>query len=234
MSTSSTLPGGILTSEIARSYNSFSGSDIKAVIGNTQFAELQQISYSITREKAPIYTMGSPDCRAYSRNKRGIAGSLVWINFDRHALLALFQNARGTFVADSDEIRPQFSDVSNGSAVFQSSVVRSFGPSIGATIDQLDQLTITSSASDTELATAWYSDQILPFDITLTGANEYGAMCAAKIFGIEILNEGSGIGIDDAVAEMQATFVARVVEPLSAVPSPYQSSTGIGGTSIAG
>jgi hypothetical protein len=27
-----------------------------------------------------------------------------------------------------------------------------------------------------------------------------------KIFGVEILNEGSGISIDDAVTEMQATF----------------------------
>jgi len=34
--------------------------------------------------------MGSPDPRAYSRNKRGIAGNLIWIQFDRHALLNLF------------------------------------------------------------------------------------------------------------------------------------------------
>jgi hypothetical protein len=95
-------------------------------------------------------------------------------------------------------------------------------PSISSTIDQLDQETITNTGSDKELATPWYSDQILPFDITLTGANEYGAMCAAKIFGVEILNEGSGISIDDAVTEMSATFVARTVEPMSAVPSPFQ------------
>jgi hypothetical protein len=57
-------------------------------------------------------------------------------------------------------------------------------------------------------------------------------MCAAKIFGVEILNEGMGISIDDAVTEMQATFVARVVEPMSAVPSPFQSASGIGGTSF--
>ena len=30
-----------------------------------------------------------------------------------------------------------------------------------------------------------------------------------------------GISIDDAVTEMQATFVARVVEPMSAVASPF-------------
>jgi hypothetical protein len=52
--------------------------------------------------------MGSPDVRAYSRNKRGIAGSLIWVNFDRHALLNLFYQAGATFLADADEIRPQY------------------------------------------------------------------------------------------------------------------------------
>ena len=46
--------GNSLESEIARSYNSFSGSDITAMIGNIKFAEIQAISYSVTREKAPL------------------------------------------------------------------------------------------------------------------------------------------------------------------------------------
>jgi hypothetical protein len=168
--------------------------------------------------------MGSPDARAYSRNKRGIAGSLIWINFDRHSLLNLIQKCAGTFVADMDEIRPQYSDVTDGGAVFSSSVVRSAGPSIGSTIDVLDNY-LQSAGQNKQLATPWYSDQVLPFDITLSGANEYGAMCAAKIFGVEILNEGWGISIDDAVSQMQATFVARVVEPMAAVASPFSSKT---------
>jgi hypothetical protein len=84
----------------------------------------------------------------------------------------------------------------------------------------LDNSLVNATAGK-QLATPWYSDQVLPFDITLSGANEYGAMCAAKIFGVEILNEGWGISIDDAVSEMQATFVARVVEPMAAVASPF-------------
>jgi hypothetical protein len=54
---------------------------------------------------------------------------------------------------------------------------------------------------------------VLPFNVTLAGANEYGAMCASKILGIEILNEGSGISVDDAVTESQATFVAVPSSP---------------------
>jgi len=65
-----------------------------------------------------------------------------------------------------------------------------------------------------EAALPNYSDQILPFDITLAGTNEVGAATAMKIFGVEILNEGSGVSIDDAVTEMQATFVARYIEQM--------------------
>jgi hypothetical protein len=189
-------------------------------------SEPQAINYSITREKAPIYTMGLDNCRSYSRYKRGIASGLIWINFDRHSLLALFKKARGKFLADVDEIRPQYQDSTVGAqAVFTSSLVRTVGPSIGGTIDQLDNLSVSEVGGSKELADPWYSDQILPFDVTIAGANEYGAMAAAKIFGIEILNEGWGSSIDDAVSEMQATFVGRAGGPMQVYrPSPSFSS----------
>lgn len=123
-------------------------------------------------------------------------------------------------MADIDEITPQYISTANDGAVFQSSIVRASGIFDGATIDQLDTA-LTSAGQNAQMATPWYSDQVLPFDVTLSGANEYGAMCAAKIYGLEILNEGMGISIDDAVTEMQATFVARVVEPMAAVASPF-------------
>ena len=127
--------------------------------------------------------------------------------------------------------RSQYQDSSvDGSAIFTSSIVRSIGPSVGATIDQIDQLSLSEVGGLNELATPWYSDQVLPFDITLSAANEYGAMTAAKIFGVEILNEGSGISIDDAVTESSATFAARSVEPLQAVASKFDG--GIGGSTL--
>jgi hypothetical protein len=147
--------------------------------------------------------MGSLDARAYSRNKRGIAGSLIWINFYRHSLLNLIQKCAGTFVVDIDEIRPQYVNVANGGSIFQSSVVRAPGIPVSATIDQLGT-TLSSAGQNAQTASPWYSDQVLPFDVTLSGVNEDRAMCVANIFGLEILNEGFGISIDDAVSEMQA------------------------------
>jgi hypothetical protein len=224
--------GNSLESEIARSYNSFSGSDIRAVIGNLPFAEIQAISYSVTREKAPIYTMGSADPRAFSRNKRGVAGSLVWINFDRHALLNIIYEADGVFVANVDDVRAEFSPAStqklSQTAIFTSSLFRPAGIPIPTTVDAQD-VPINSVSGFKMEAAPWYSDQILPFDITLAATNEIGAASTMKIFGVEILNEGSGVSIDDAVTEMQATWVARLVEPWQAVQTAFPDLSGQGG-----
>ena len=61
-----------------------------------------------------------------------------------------------------------------------------------------------------QLAKPWYSDQIVPFDITLAGASELGKATAMKIYGVEILNEGPGVSIVAEVTKKQATFVARL------------------------
>ena len=146
--------------------------------------------------------MGSPEPRAYSRNKPGIAGSLIWINFDRHALLDVFYKTAGKFVANKDDIRPQFQLLTDKpldqQAIFNSALERTVGLPVSATVDQFDDLTLDEVSSMKELAAPWYSDQVLPFDVTLAGNNEHGAAMAMCIYGVEILNEGSGVSIDDA------------------------------------
>ena len=50
-------------------YTAFSGCDIHAVLDGRLLGNLMGISYSVTREKAPLYTLGSVDPRGYSRGK---------------------------------------------------------------------------------------------------------------------------------------------------------------------
>ena len=66
---------------------SFSGSDLVVSFANQVVGELQQISWAIEREKAPVYTLGSPDARSFSRNKRGIAGSMNFAVFDEDSIV---------------------------------------------------------------------------------------------------------------------------------------------------
>jgi len=209
------------SSPYSRSYNSFSGVDIKGVFGNITIAELQAISYSITREKAPIYTMGSADPRSYSRGKRGIAGTLIFVMFDRHAILSSLGGYRSDggllFQSDTDDIRPEFA--APGTGDFAATLSSIGGTVTAADAVQQQESSISSVAQDQVLASAWYADQLPPFDITLAAANEYGALAVMRIFGVEILNEGYGVSIDDIVSEQQHTYVARTVIGWTPVPS---------------
>jgi hypothetical protein len=200
------------SSVFSRSYNSFSGVDIKAVFANKVMAEIQAISYSITREKAPIYTMGSADPRSFSRGKRGIAGTVVFVVFDRHTILSsiggMSPDGGLLFSSDVDEIRPDYATDAL-SAIPQPVNV----------LDQTSTLN-TGIGSDQALAGAWYVDQIPPFDVTLAAENEYGALAVMRIFGVELLNEGYGVSIDDMVSEQQFTYIARTIIGWTPVASP--------------
>jgi len=92
--------------------------------------------------------------------------------------------------------------------VFNSTLSRDIALPVNAIIDSADNLPMSEVQAFKEPALPWYTDQILPFDITLAAANEYGAAASAKIFGVELLNEGFGTSVDDSVLESQATFVA--------------------------
>lgn len=182
----------------ARSFNSFSGADIKAVFANQEVGNLMAVSYAIQREKAPIYVLGEANPRAFSRGKRGIAGSLIFIQFDTHAILEQF-NVDGTddlgkFAKKKYEISPQ---QLSGTGALNIPVLNA---------DAADQ-----PGSMAEVVKAFYADQIPAFDITVAAANEYGAVARCVIHGVELMNEGWGMGIEDRQADMQTTYLARAV-----------------------
>jgi hypothetical protein len=56
-----------ITDAIKQSYNSSSGCDIVATIDGILIGNLNGISFSTTREKAPIYVMGSTDAVSFGR-----------------------------------------------------------------------------------------------------------------------------------------------------------------------
>jgi hypothetical protein len=194
---------GEMASKYTRTYTTFSGCDIVATFGNQVIGELQAITYSISREKAPVYTMGSAEPRSFSRGKRGIAGTIVFTVFDRDALIeALTQqeglntvNRIGT-VATDDATEPM--TINDWDREMTGAIAGVDRDQIGATI-------LRSAEPN-------YADEIPPFDITISFANEYGQKAVLVIYGAEILNEGSGFSIDSVTTEKACTFVARRVD----------------------
>lgn len=181
------------------SYNSFGGSDITAVIGNTMLGTLQAISYSVTREKGPIYTMrGSADPLAFARGKRAIAGSLVFLTIDEQSLLKHAEETnKNMFYGSMSDVRYESNDdLSTLESLFEPSDV-----SEDANFGQ--QTYVRQSLP------AVYADQLVPFDVHVIASNEMGDGMKKIFIGVEILNEGGGVSIDDLVIEEQYTYICR-------------------------
>lgn len=210
-----------------RTFTSFSGADIVATFGSRVIGELQAIQYSVTREKAPIYTMGSPDPRSFSRGKRGIAGTLVFTQFDRDSLIDEMtkgDNAQNlkfqTFAANSvltasGDVNNTVGSILTGSLGMSADDLKAAGGKIPVQYwdEVMSQLGYTNNAINPD-APVEYADQIPPFHITITFANEYGQRAKLEIHHVEILNEGAGYSIDDVVAAKSCTFIARKISYL--------------------
>lgn len=206
---------GTLAQEYTKTYTSFSGCDIVASFNGKMIGELQGITYSVSREKAPIYTMGSAEPRSFSRGKRGIAGSLVFTVFNRDALIEEFKDKLD---GDNLGIQKFKANASNKNYLsIEEWDAQMTGYAGGNTNVDDEGLTGGKVSDIVGKYTPVYADEILPFDITITMANEYGQRAILVIYGVELLNEGSGYSIDSVTTEKAYTFVARRVDYLRAL-----------------
>lgn len=190
-------------------YHSFGGADIHAVFGDTVFGELQMVSYKIDREKAPVYTMGSPDLRTIARGKRLITGACIFVVFDRDSLIEAMKESSKHVWLSRDET------ANTGTALKDAA-------SQGGSVKLLSGTTGLDGGS-TDLATAQGTlrsktapmllDQVLPFDITLYATSEYGAASKMTIHQVELMTEAGGVSINDVTLEKQISFIARKITP---------------------
>lgn len=215
-----------------KGYNSFAGIDMKCVIDGKLFGTLQAINYRIVREKAPVFTMhGSPNPLGYSRGKRAITGTMVMVMTDHHVLLDSIAAGK-YFLADKYDIKMNRSPLANNIApsYWQTSAVAPGGATVeGSITDRMSdplgtQATmLTGDVFGDQIASEpWYVDQIPPFDILLSAANEYGHMMVMTILACEILDEGWGISVNDLASEHQFTYAARDMIPWQKV-TPNQT-----------
>lgn len=228
--------------DLSKTYSSYSGVDIRVVINGEPIGSMQALSYAIQREKAPIYVMGSVDPISYSRGKRGIAGTMISLLLDKHFIYSdNFRNEKAYL--DKDELfegavrgGQQGGPVGNAADearlrnLATGSNLQNVGGA-GLEVDQYGQRTdaiydAENVANNYQVASVFYVDQILPFDVSIVAANEYGSAAQMRLYGCEILNEGSGFSIDDMVIENQMTYVCRTILPWRAFSMAGNESVG--------
>lgn len=218
--------------ELLKTLTSFSGADLVVSFGPRVIGELQQISWAINREKAPVYTLGSADYRSVSRGKRGIAGSLIFAVFNRDALLeelknvwdqivppAMFTAAGNISLAMQEDFEEVFSltgfDERTSKQKAQYGVLGS---------DNKTRINVPAGFEIMKLENMIYIDQLPPFDVTMTFANEYGNAAFQKIYDVDLITDGSGVSVDTVVMERRITFIARRISPI--IQGVYNAENG--------
>lgn len=178
-------------------FQSLSGSEIHAVFGNLKFADIQMIKYASSRQKAPVYTMGSADLRAIARGPRSINGALIFSHLSKQNLVEKMaeagykvflsndetanynsaykkQGAAGT-AGDANTLKRQALRASGTIANY--GAVSKNGLSAGAgTFDPFAVgEDIYNLSNFGQVQSAFLADQLPPFDITLVGIPETAA-----------------------------------------------------------
>ena len=207
----------------------FSGADIHAYIGNRKVANLVALSVSINREVAPIYTFGDPSPRTFVKGKRGIAGTMTFTQFDKHALIESVFNVGEQIKNIWDNIDRFYGHMADAQFKDRVDHLKRYA---NMTPDQIrslspEQYVIASAAKIVAQRRIQYVDQLPPFDLTLVFINETGAFAYMALMGVQFANEGYGYTLDDLSSATAVTYVATGVRPLTnrleSLDSSYRS-----------
>lgn len=216
-------------------YKTFTGADISCFINNKRVGSLQAVTVSVTREIQPIYVMGDPNPKAFAKGKRGIAGSLVFSQFDRDALL------HDVF----SEFTDKRSDSSTTAGLWRwlqdrgyysgapENVISTEGYSIMREMAGNLQKEYEQIRTMVGQRVIQYADQIPPFNISITMVSEEGAAAAASIYGVQLINQGFGWSLDDITNEAAYTFVCRSVMPLTSLIATASAEGNVGSVELA-
>ena len=178
-------------------FQSLSGSEIHAVFGNIKFADIQMIKYASSRQKAPVYTMGSADLRAIARGPRSINGALIFSHLSKQNLVEKMSEAAYKVFLSNDETanynsayKKQGAAGTNGDAnTLKRQALRASGTIANYGAVSKNGLSADSGTFDPfavgediynlsnfgQVQSAFLADQLPPFDITLVGIPETAA-----------------------------------------------------------
>jgi hypothetical protein len=184
----------------------FSGADTVVIFGDEYVGECMSFTLGINREAGPLYVMGKKSPIAIPKGKRGIGGSFILAQLGYDALLEYVSSiqtnpARQQIWVRKDEIVQQVT----GSTRNEYSNPNTTAAGATATTTQAALLAKQDLWAAT---TPFYADQIPPFNVTVVGTNEQGDKMAWRVMGLQILNDGIGVSIDELNIEKRYTYVA--------------------------
>jgi hypothetical protein len=184
--------------------NTYSGADIVATIGIPGLAtktigELQTISYSTHRVVNPVRSLGRINAAGFVRGPRTIGGSLIFTVFNQ----ALIQRFQG-------ELFREYNKLQSITGIKQNEDKKSVNNT-----NQMYQ-SFTATRRRVRRPDRMLIDEMPPFNVTISFANEFGSRSVLQILGIIVFKEGQVMSIEDIMTESTMQFIAQEVIPMEA------------------
>jgi len=235
--------------DAANNLQTFTGGDLQAYINNIKVGNLESCTWSISVEVVGNYVMGRRDAVTYTTGKRVVVGSVVFSQYDRHALLEGVFNLKKMKMRTMGNMWDYISTQGGGTNQAQALARERYtllaplgvGAAAGATAysnaepaagnisantGNQQMRGLSGTDFDNQLAAQLrdtarlvgsqkinYSDQLPPFDLTLTGVTKNGTAARCAIFGMQITQETAGFSQNDLGNSVGMSFVALGVEP---------------------
>lgn len=89
-----------------------------------------------------------------------------------------------------------------------------------------DSLSAINTNEQNKVSTIMLPDELPPFDITISYANEYGHTSRMALYGVRLVDEGQVMSVNDIYTENTYQFVATSLEPLNKDGGTGQSYKG--------
>ena len=187
-----------------------------------ELATIQTISISKFRDKYPVRSLGFQNPMGYSRGNRTIAGTLIFAliqkdPFNETATYSegnrdgILRNSSG-FIR-TDNVSEDFSFSSRERAVGDNTVNNLSDTAITnlATVNRKHRYDFTW---DSQLfGQLMHVDELPPFDIIISAANEAGNTGKLILYGVDISQEGMTLSIEDLYTEVVYQYTARGMAP---------------------
>jgi len=74
---------------------------------------------------------------------------------------------------------------------------------------------LSDAYNTSDIRSSVLPDQLLPVDLTFLFQNEYGSISRMALYGVEFLNHGKTLSIEDLLIEEVIQFVALDMDPMA-------------------
>lgn len=166
---------------------------------------IQTLSYQIHTDKAPVRAIGFKYPKGYTHGQRLIAGSLITTVINEHPLIQLIDQVNSLFnwtggfepqrLTQSKKVLQQNIDIYNS---YKSK-------------EKLEKFTDASMNREL-IPSSTLIDQLPPLNCSILGVNEAGNAVHVMLYGLEFINDGAVLSVQDILTENTSTFVCQDID----------------------